>query len=203
LAGSFFPGLALQIAHNNGAAIFVRQATQLIVEQGLQIMPEPLLDYFGFGHVTHLPFPYLPLGSHCSRLQRCLVSHAIQPVTDHLSRHNGSCLAEENKKGGLKSILGIVMVVEDPTANAPHHRTMPPHQGGNRCFFASANKALQKLPISQTRRIVLKHCLAKVLDDLAPLAGRHVLSSCAFLSGVERSSATFLLPAPAILMHAF
>jgi len=46
---------------------------------------------------------------------------------------NGSRPADEDEKGRLKSVLGVVMVAEDPAADAPDHRAVPPHQRGEVC----------------------------------------------------------------------
>ena len=107
-----------------------------------------------FGHGRHLLLPRPPPGGRRSRLQRRLVGHAVEPVGDHLPRHDGSRLADEDEEGGLEGVLGVVVAVEDPAADAPDHRAVPLHQGGERRFLAAAEVALQQLPIGQARPLV-------------------------------------------------
>jgi hypothetical protein len=104
-----------------------------------------------------------------------LVGYAVKPVGNHLSRYDGRCLADEDEKGGLEGILGIVLVAQNTAADAPHHRSMSAHQGCNSGFVTAAEVVLQQLPIGQPSPITHKHGPAKVLDDLAHLAGRHLI----------------------------
>jgi hypothetical protein len=53
---------------------------------------------------------------------------------------------------------------------------MPTHQGFHGRLVTTADVFLQQLRIGQPRPILEKCCPAKVLEDLAPLAGRHVVS---------------------------
>ena len=85
-------------------------------------------------------------------------------------------LADEDEEGGLEGVLGVVVVAEDTAAHAPDHRAVPPHQGCKSRLVTAAEVVLQQLPIGQPRPIPQKHRPAKVLDDLAHLAGRHVVS---------------------------
>jgi hypothetical protein len=52
---------------------------------------------------------------------------------------------------------------------------MPMHKGCKSHLIMAADVVLQQLPIGQPRPISQKHHPAKVLDDFARLAGRHVL----------------------------
>ena len=76
----------------------------------------------------------------------------------------------------MKCVLGVVVVAEDTAAHAPHHRTMPLHEGRKTRLVPAADVLLQQLPIGHLRPIPQKHLPANVLDDLADRAGRHVFS---------------------------
>src|SRR5262249_33501957 len=102
---------------------------------------------------------------------------------------NRRCPADEDEEGRLKSILGVVVVAQNAATDAPDHRAMPPHQGRKSRLIATADVVLQQLPIGQSRPIPQHHA-TKVLEDLARLAGRHVLS---FVG--RWSPAILLLPA--------
>ena len=81
-----------------------------------------------FGHVHHLRLTPPPLRSRRPQPHRRLPGHAVQPVGDRLFRHIRR-LADEDEEGGLKRILGV-MVMEKAATDAPHHRGVPPHQCG-------------------------------------------------------------------------
>jgi hypothetical protein len=87
-----------------------------------------------------------------------------------------AALADEDEEGGLERVLGIVVIAQDPAAHAPHHRTMLIYNCRNCGLFTPADVVREQLPIGQPRPIAQKHCPAEVLDDLVPLAGRHVVS---------------------------
>ncbi len=120
--------LVFQITQEKGNPVLLGQAAQLLVEQELQVIQLVILPRFEVGHFRHLPFSGLPLRCGRPRLQRRLVRHPMQPVDDHFSGHDGSRLADEDEEGSLEGVLGVVVVVEDPAAHSPHHRTMALHE---------------------------------------------------------------------------
>ena len=174
MQSDFLAGLALQIAQDDDDPILVGQAAQLFVQHGLQITPRVLFSHGWFGHLRHLFFSPPPLGGGRPRLQRRLVGHPVEPVGKQLPRGNRRRPADEDEEGGLKGILGVVVVVEDTAAHTPHHRPMPPHKGCKSRLVTAADVVLQKLLIGQPRTIPQNP--AKVLDDPVYLAGCHVPS---------------------------
>src|SRR4051812_34445566 len=62
-------------------------------------------------------------------------------------------LATQDEEGGLKGILSLILVVEDLTADAKHHRPMPLHQSSE-CGLsghpAFRPESLQQLAIRQS-----------------------------------------------------
>src|SRR6185503_13036957 len=54
-------------------------------------------------------------------------------------------LADEDEERGLERILGV-MVVEEAAADAPHHRGVPPHQGGKGILVPASQEAGQEFP---------------------------------------------------------
>jgi hypothetical protein len=69
-----------------------------------------------------------------------LPGHAVEPVGDRLPRHVRR-LADEDEERGLKRIFRVMVVVEEATANAPHHRGVPPHLA---YFVASTSLSSQR-----------------------------------------------------------
>ena len=75
-------------------------------------------------HVRHLVFPPPPLRPHRPRLHGRLVRHAVEPVAELLPWHDRSRLAGEDEERRLEGVLGVVVVPEDPAADAPDHRAV-------------------------------------------------------------------------------
>jgi hypothetical protein len=69
---------------------------------------------------------------------------------------DGSRFSDQDQKGGLKSILRILVMIEHSAAHAPHHRTMAPYQSGESRFVATLDKPSQELAITESRPIVQK-----------------------------------------------
>ena len=64
------------------------EAELLLIEQRLQVVPEDWFDRGWFRHTRHLPFAEFSFGGCRSRLERCLMRHAIEPVGEQLGRGN-------------------------------------------------------------------------------------------------------------------
>src|SRR5262245_35510906 len=93
--------------------------------------------------------------------------HTVEPVGDHLARQDGSSLADEDEKGGLKCVLGVVVVAKETAAYSPDHRCMSPHQRSQCGLLAVAQVALQQLPVRQARPVAQEDCFAECRYDLA------------------------------------
>src|SRR4029079_15857192 len=91
----------------------------------------------------------------------------MEPVADHLPRFDGTRLPDEDDEGRLEGVLGVV-VAEQATANAPHHRPVPLDQFCQRPFVAPLAEASEQLAVA-----VRRHGPADVLDHAAYWAGRH------------------------------
>jgi hypothetical protein len=168
------PGLTFQIAQNEDGTVLVGQAAQRFIQQGLEIAPGVWFPSGWFGHGCRLPFPPLPSGAGRPGLERRPVGHPVEPVGDHSTGPDGSRLTHKDKKRGLKSVLRVVIAPQDPAAHAPNHRAMPPHEGRQSRLMTVVDEVVQQLPIGQTRSLLEKDRPAKVLDDPAYSAGRHL-----------------------------
>ena len=105
-----------------GSPITSRKPAQLLVE------PLPFRSISmgcgkasGWGELGRAPVPsFLAWRPPCQLgLDRRLPSHAVEPVGKHFSWHDRRCLAGEDEERGLKGVLGVVVMSEDHTANAP------------------------------------------------------------------------------------
>jgi hypothetical protein len=79
------------------------------------------------------------------------MGHAIEPTAYRRALANGAGLAGEDQKGRLKNVLGVLVMVEDPPADAQDRRSMPFHEGGEGGFVAAAREALEQLTVRHGR----------------------------------------------------
>ena len=84
------------------------------------------------------------------------MGHAVQPVGDPLSWHDGSGLADEDEKSSLKRIFGIVLVVQDPATNAHDHRTVPPREGFKSHLIVPLDEPAQQLTVRRVCTVLQK-----------------------------------------------
>jgi hypothetical protein len=145
-----------QVAQDKDDSILVRQAAQFLVKQWPEIVPEITVLNGWFWHRRYLPFSDFLLGDGSSGFQRRLMCHAVEPVSDHLSRYHGSCFLNQNKKSSLKSVFRIVLM-EQAAANAPDHRAMLANQGRKSRFVSAIYKASQQLSIGWPRFVFQEH----------------------------------------------
>jgi hypothetical protein len=101
----------------------------------------------------------------------------MKPVRKQLLGPERCHFVEEDKKGGLKSVLGILLVGESPAADAPDHRRMPPHEGLERRAIPAADEALQQLAVGPFLSFPQQLGSAHLLQELDYGVGWHVLFS--------------------------
>ena len=70
----------------------------------------------------------LPSDLLAPRFQSQTVGHAIKPITQPSGRTQAGCATDQDQKGRLEGILGIVHIVEYTTADREDHGPMSPHQ---------------------------------------------------------------------------
>ena len=56
---------------------------------------------------------------------------------------------DQDQKSGLKGVVGVVAVAENPPADAEDHRAMPFHQGFQSVVVVLVEELSQQLPIAQ------------------------------------------------------
>ncbi len=91
-------------------------------------------------------------------------------------RHDRCGLADEDHEGGLKGILGIMVILKDSPANTANHRGVTLDENVEGRSLTAANEVLQQLPIRQFPIIPELCGYPKVLDDPVHRTRRHVRS---------------------------
>ncbi len=95
---------------------------------------------------SRAPGSKLP-GVECSASGR-----AVQIIAEDRPRRQTGGAANEDQKGGLKSVVGVGGVAEHPATDAQHHRAMTPHQDRECRLIAVAHETRQELPVGLQSR---------------------------------------------------
>ncbi len=180
-------GLALQVAQHEYGAVLVGQPAQFLVQQRQEIA-RAVGSRHRLGHRIHLPLSRRPASGCRARLKRRLTGHAVQPVGEHLARRHRGGLADEDQKGGLKGVLGVLGVAQPAPAHAPDKGGVTAHQGRKRRPVLLLQEAREQLAIAgsvflfgeQGQLNVLEGCL-QVIGHHAVSAGRRVCRPPSFL----------------------
>ena len=134
--------LAPDIAQNDKDSIFIRQAAQLFIKDGLEIVEDIHFERSRFGR-RHPPFAHTPFGCHCPHPHSRLMGHAIEPVADHLLIAKARRLLDEHQESRLKGVLRIVLILEQTTAHSPNHRSRAPNQCREGSIVTGENERLE------------------------------------------------------------
>ncbi len=137
--------LTLQLAEDDGDAVFPGQAVQLLVEEREQVVPLFIGCRFGLGHRQHLLLFRPPPERHCPGPHGCFVRHCEEPVGDHLGAGDRGGLAGEHEESGLKRVLGVVWVAESAPADSPDHRAVTHNEGLERRLVLAGGEASEEL----------------------------------------------------------
>jgi hypothetical protein len=81
-------------------------------------------------------------GLHCDPLR-----DAIQPRPDRIPRPHARCSSGKDQESRLESILGILLVPQDPPADGQDHRTVPLDQNSEGRFILVGKKRIENLAI--------------------------------------------------------
>jgi hypothetical protein len=71
-------------------------------------------------------------------------------------------LAEQHEKSGLKSIIDVGFLAEQPAANAADHRPMPLHQGGEGGRVPALDEPRQQIPVISSAAFARAYQLVQV-----------------------------------------
>ena len=117
--GGLVMRLALKVTNHDGDAERVGQPAQLQVEGGTQFVEAFIGCRFLSRHGVHLPFASLPTGFPCLEFSSRPHGDTIEPVGQQLPPSNRAGLAGQDQEGGLKRVLGVVGIAQDPLGRRP------------------------------------------------------------------------------------
>jgi hypothetical protein len=83
----------------------------------------------------------------CLGFEAKAMSNAVQPAGDRAELADGSGLAGQHKKRGLKNVLRSMVTVQDSPANAKNHRAMAANQGGKRGLVSAFGESSQAVGV--------------------------------------------------------
>jgi hypothetical protein len=141
-------GLAFEITQHERLAQALRQAIQLLIEDGPYIAPRRI----GGGlNGSHLAAGAL----HCRGFSRLLsgfesdaISDLVEPTGDGATTADGAGLAHEGEKSGLKRIFGVLLTWQKPATDVEHQGAVPPQQQLKGGFVPVTDVAFQQFGIA-------------------------------------------------------
>ena len=126
--------LALEVAENQGGPVFRGQASHFLVDDGPKLVPVGVARsaIFPGCYLRNSPLPIpssarIHLGSHGNP-----PGHAMKPGAEHRFVADRCGPLDQNEKGGLKCVVNVVRVGENPPADG---KAMGP------CLWTMASKA--------------------------------------------------------------
>src|SRR5262249_11522006 len=132
---------------------------------------------------------FFPPGCRAPGFQRSLLRNAVQPVAHQVFLKNGPGLAQKDQKRGLESVLGILMVLQKSSADAPNHGPMTLHQGFERSLIAVAKEIVEQFAVGHAK-LRSQNCFAQTVKHSLHARHRHSLSPV--LSGPPGRSSRIL-----------
>ncbi len=140
--------LAFEVTEDNGRAIALRQAVQLLVENRLKVAARLRRSGLRLGHGWDLPFAAALPGPVGPGPQCRMVSDGVQPAGQRTGAAEETGAPVKHQEGGLKSVLGVLAMLQDTPAHPKNHGAVPLDQQGKCSLVAVAQELLEKLTIA-------------------------------------------------------
>jgi hypothetical protein len=87
------------------------------------------------------------------------IGDLVQPARQCVALADGTSLACQSQESGLKSVFGILLVVQQPLTQGQHHRPMAPEQQFKRRFVPGPREPLQQHGVRHGARTGSGHAL--------------------------------------------
>jgi hypothetical protein len=145
LACDFGPAVPLQKTQHEGRPVLVWQALNLVIENGLDFTPAPVGGVPG--RRQHPSFVGPPAGGAPFGVRGNSMCDSMKPGGQRVALADRAGPPGQNQKSGLKSILGVLLVLQYMPAYTQDERTVPIDKDGEGRLVASPLKLLQQLLI--------------------------------------------------------
>ena len=129
---------------------------QLVVEHAHQLAPGQIRRLLRRGGRRFL-FAHTALGHVGFHLSRQAVGDLVEPRCHGIGFADGAGPPGQHQEGGLEGVLGVVMAVEDPAADAQDQRAVPVQEGCERGLVAAQGEALEQFPVARAGAAVFQH----------------------------------------------
>ena len=149
LLGRLPVGLPLQLAEDDGHAVFLGQAGHLPIQPREQLVRPLVRDRLGFGHLPGRALPDPPLRPGRPRFHGRLECHPVEPVAELLPRQDRRRLACQDEEGGLEGVLGVVVIPEDTATDAPDERPVSLDDRLEGRGLTPFHEPIQQLPVRE------------------------------------------------------
>ena len=216
LFGRLPVGLPFQLAEDDGQAVLLGQAGDLPIQPLERFVRVLVRDRFGFGHLPGRAFAHPPLRPGRPRFHGRLVCHPVEPVAELLPRHDRSRPPSEDQERRLEGVFGVVVMPEDPAADAPDERSISlddPLEGRS---VTPSHEPIQQLPVREhpdgalveeraelsNRRMhvdALHHAAPSIVTGLYPSITRSSPDSYSFLGILPEKQIE--APVPGLSLH--
>ena len=77
------------------------------------------------------------------------VGNAVEPGPDAVAVADDRSAADQDEEGGLEGILDVVLVAEEPAADAQDHRSVPGHERSQGRLVAAGDEPLEERGLAQ------------------------------------------------------
>src|SRR5262249_31654719 len=99
--------------------------------------------------------------------------NAIEPVAQGGPRTDRCRLANEHEEGGLKRVVGVVLVPQDPPAHPQDHRPVSAQKHLKGRLLLPGYVPFQKIAVGEACPVRVERNLAKLLDHPVHSTRRH------------------------------
>jgi hypothetical protein len=144
---SFGIRFTFQVAKDDWSLVFSWQSSDLLVEHGSQFVPQAIRRRIRGGHFRNLPFLRAPADGDGSGPPCHAISDAIEPISQGRWIADRPGFLQEDEKRRLKSIVGLVGILEEAAANTQHHRAVPFQKRGEGSLVFAADEKVQEVRV--------------------------------------------------------
>ena len=162
--------MAFEVAEDHRQPVLARQAVDLLVEHRQQVAALDLIDLRAGRSLPQRRFPRRAANGGDLRFEGGAVGDAVEPLAEPFGLTQAARLLDEYEERGLEGVFGVLVVAEDTPADAEDHRSVPPHQRGERGGIARGDKPPQQVRVG---RVAGHGRLPEEMDDVAEWCASH------------------------------